>query len=156
MKRYLLPVLIMCCVCAGSVYAQKLKPYESQITYQKGVQPATLIDLPYPEDVVESSIKDYMARQGWKGVSSRGYKVYKNIRLDQSDTALSDLHIKVDPKSSRDKSQSIVTLLSTRAGVIGSPSVPSRTEKMAIASRKLATGPAATMIARCHSGLKWK
>ena len=116
MKRYLLPVLIMCCVCAGSVYAQKLKPYESQVTYQKGVQPATLIDLPYPEDVVESSIKDYMARQGWKGVSSRVYKVYKNIRLDQSDAALSDLHIKVDPKSSRDKSQSIVTVLSTRAG----------------------------------------
>lgn len=116
MKRYLLSALIISCVCAGGAYAQQPKPYESQVTYQKSIQPATIIDLPYPDDVIESSIKDYMGRQGWKGSSSRGYKVYKNIRLDQSDTALSDLHVRVDPKSSRDKSHSIVTLLSTRAG----------------------------------------
>jgi len=57
-----------------------------------------------------------MGRQGWKGSGSRGYKVYKNIRLDQSDTALSDLHIKVERKSSRDNGNSIVTVLAARAG----------------------------------------
>ena len=122
MKRYLYqnilftPIMIACCTVTLQAYAQQPKTYESQVSYQKSVQPAILIDLPYPSDVVESSIKEYMARNGWKGASSRGYKVYKNMKLDNADTSLSDLHIMVDRKSSRDKSNSIVTVLASRAG----------------------------------------
>jgi hypothetical protein len=122
MKRYLCQsmlftlTMITCCVATLQTYAQQPKTYESQISYQKSVQPAVLVDLPYPTDVVESSIKEYMARNGWKGASSRGYKVYKNMKLDNADTSLSDLHIMVDRKSSRDKGNSIVTVLAARAG----------------------------------------
>jgi DNA repair exonuclease SbcCD ATPase subunit len=116
MKLFLLSTAIIYCTCSGQAYAQQPKPYESQVTYQKSVQPATLIDLPYPDYVIESSIKDYMARQGWKAASNHGYKVYRNIKLDRSDTALSDLHIRVERKSSRDNGNSVVTVLATRAG----------------------------------------
>lgn len=116
MKQFLLLTLIICSIHAGRVYAQQPKTYESQVSYQKSVQPATLIDLPYPSDVVESSIKDYMARQGWKSAGSRGYRVYRNIKLAESDTALSDLHIRVERKTSRDNGNSVVTVLTTRAG----------------------------------------
>lgn len=122
MKRYLCQsilfssTMIACCSATQQAYAQQPKTYESQVSYQKSVQTAILVDLPYPTDVVESSIKEYMARNGWKGASSRGYKVYKNMKLDNADTSLSDLHIMVDRKSSRDKSNSIVTVLAARAG----------------------------------------
>jgi predicted nucleic acid-binding Zn-ribbon protein len=122
MKRYLYQSILFtltmtaCCTATQQAYAQQPKTYESQVSYQKSVQTAILVDLPYPTDVVESSIKEYMARNGWKGASSRGYKVYKNMKLDNADTSLSDLHIMVDRKSSRDKSNSIVTVLAARAG----------------------------------------
>jgi predicted nucleic acid-binding Zn-ribbon protein len=116
MKQFLLVTLILCCAGAGRAYAQQPKTYESQVSYQKSVQPATLVDLPYPSDVVESSIKEYMARQGWKSSTSRGYRVYKNIKLAESDTALSDLHVRVERKTSRDNANSIVTVLAMRAG----------------------------------------
>jgi hypothetical protein len=122
MKRYVYQSLLsilsisICCAGAGPLYAQQPKPYESQVSYQKTVQTATMIDLPYPSDVVESSIKDYMARNGWKSSSSRGYKVYKNMKLDDTARMLSDLHVKVDRKSSRDKSSSVVTVLAAGAG----------------------------------------
>jgi len=113
--RYLLLTLTLF-TCIAQAHAQQPKPYESQVSYQKSVQPAILIDLPYPDDVVESSIRDYMARQGWKSSGSRGYKVYKNMKLDQSDTGLCDLHVRVERKSSRDNGNSIVTVLAARAG----------------------------------------
>ena len=122
MKRYFYQsilftsTMIACCIATQQAYAQQPKPYESQVSYQKNVQTAILVDLPYPTEVVESSIKEYMARNGWKGASSHGYKVYKNMKLDNTDTSLSDLHIMVDRKSSRDKSNSIVTVLAARAG----------------------------------------
>lgn len=118
MKRYLYqsPLFTLLIVCCTGAYAQQAKPYETQVSYQKSVQPVTVIDLPYPPDVVESSIKDYMARNGWKSSSSRGYKVYRNMKLDDTASALNDLHVKVDRRSSRDKSSSIVTVLAARAG----------------------------------------
>jgi len=115
-QRLLLTLsIISCCAGGAGLYAQS-KAYESQVSYQKGTQTATMIDLPYPPDVVESSIKDYMARRGWKNSSNRGYKVYRNLRLDDTASSLNDLHIRVDRKSSRDKNSSVITVLSTQPG----------------------------------------
>lgn len=122
MKRYIYQSLLFilstttCCISTAQLYAQQPKPYESPVSYQKSVQTATMVDLPYPPDVVESSIKEYMGRNGWKSSSSRGYKVYKNMKLDDTARMLSDLHVKVDRKSSREKSSSIVTVLAAGAG----------------------------------------
>jgi hypothetical protein len=87
------------------------RAYESQISYQKGQQAATVIDLPYPPDVVEASIRGYMARKGWKGSGSRGFIVFRNVRLDEGSTVVNDLHVKVDRKSRKDKNSSVVTWL---------------------------------------------
>ena len=117
MKRSLnqlrLLILTLTITCAGmpSLFAQRPKPYEVQVSYQKSVLPATVVDLPYPPDVVEESIKDYMGRQGWKSSGSRGYRVYKNMKLDDTARWLHDMHIKVEKKSSRDNTSSIVTIL---------------------------------------------
>ena len=89
----------------------QFKASETQVLYQKTQQTAVLLNLPYPEDIVESSIKEYMSRKGLKNSSSRGYMVFRNVRLDERDAALADLHIRVDRKSSSEKGASIVTVL---------------------------------------------
>lgn len=106
-------ILTLTITCAGmtSLFAQKTKPYQTQVSYQKSVLPATVVDLPYPADVVEESIKDYMGRQGWKSSGSRGFRVFKNIKLDDTARMLHDMHIRVEKKSSRDNANSIVTIL---------------------------------------------
>jgi len=129
MKRYFyqnmlcITLWIACCTSGVRLYAQSdaqspvpPKTYESQINYQKSQQPAIFADLPYPPDVVEDVIKDYMAQRGWKGSSTRGYKMYHNVRLEDTSSSLNDLHIKVERRSGRDKMNSVVTFLPAGPG----------------------------------------
>ena len=113
-------VLIAALVISGvGLYAQSPVPpksYEGQVNYQKSQQSVVMVDLPYPPDVVEDVIKGYMAQRGWKGSNSRGYKMYHNVRLEDTSSSLNDLHIKVERRSSRDKMNSTVTFLPAGAG----------------------------------------
>ena len=111
------------CFSGARVYAQTdaqslvpPKTYEGQINYQKSQQSAVFVDLPYPPDVVEDVIKGYMGQRGWKGSNSRGYKMYHNVRLEDTASSLNDLHIKVERRSNRDKMNSTVTFLAVGPG----------------------------------------
>jgi len=127
MNRHLYPKLVFlaavvgCCISSSRLHAQSSespappKTYEGQVNYQKSQQSVIMVDLPYPPDVVESSIKDYMAKRGWKGSSTKGYKLYHNVRLEDTSSTLNDLHIKVERKS-RDKTSSVVTFLPAGPG----------------------------------------
>jgi len=110
-----------CILDGGRLYAQAASPappktYEGQVSYQKSQQSAVFVDLPYPPDVVEATIKDYMGQRGWKSSGSRGYKLYHNVRLEDTSSSLNDLHIKVERRSSRDKMSSVVTFLPAGPG----------------------------------------
>ena len=87
------------------------RAYESQISYRKGQLTATVIDLPYPPDVVETSIWDFMARRGYKGSRVQSFTVFRNVRLDEGSAVVNDLHVKVERKSRKDKNSSVVTWL---------------------------------------------
>ena len=89
--------------------------YESQVSYQKTRQQAALIDLPYAPDIVESSVKDYMGRMGWRGSGSRGYTVFRNVRIADTAKDLCDLHIRVDRKN-KDRNAAVITALVVPAG----------------------------------------
>jgi len=115
--------LVVCTISGARLHAQSSsqspvppKSYEGQVNYQKSQQSAVFVDLPYPPDVVEDVIKDYMAQRGWKGSSTRGYKMYHNVRLEDTSSSLNDLHIKVERRSSRDKMNSTVTFLPAGPG----------------------------------------
>ena len=115
-KNWPLPLSVIVFLLLSFAGEAQQKSYESQVSYQKGQQLATIWALPYPEDVVESSIKDYMSRKGLKPSNSRGYMVFRNVRLEDTATSLNDLHIRVDRKSSKEKDASVVTVLVARPG----------------------------------------
>lgn len=112
MKKHLLLFIILF-VFKITTYSQA-QAYESKIDYQKTMQQVAMIELPYKTDVVEDAIKDYMVKKGFKSSSSKGFDVYRGIKLDDADADPSDLYFKIDKKK-KDKDYSVITLLPTKA-----------------------------------------
>ena len=108
MKKSLLLVLAVV-----SLLIAKAQPKASDGTadFQRTKQPAATITVPYPDDVVEKAIDDYMGKKGIKASSVGGYKVYRNYKLAATHDHNSDLYFKVDRKSRSEKDISVVYLL---------------------------------------------
>ena len=106
MKKSLL--LVLAIISLLFVRAQS-KAVEGTIDFQKTKQPAATITVPYPNDVVEKAIDDYMSKKGIKPGSTSGFKVYRSYKLVADHN--SDLYFKTDRKSRSEKDLSIVTLM---------------------------------------------
>lgn len=94
-----------------TAYSQEVM--ESKVDFQKTSQPAVMVALPYSTEVVEDAIKDYFNRIGVKADDSRGFQVFKSTRLGVTDTWNSDLYIKVERKSRKEKDESVVYFFAT-------------------------------------------
>ena len=70
---------------------------EAKVAYQRTQQPAAVIELPYAKNVVESAIVNYLSSKGAKGVDSKGFKTFRNVRLE--DTVSNDMYFKIERKS---------------------------------------------------------
>ena len=111
MRKILLLVIVLL-ACKQVTRAQA---YEGKLEYQKTMQPVAIVELPYPQDVVDDAIKDYMAKKGFKGSSTKGFTVFRSMKLDDNDTDPSDLYFKTDRKSRKEKDITVITLLPTKA-----------------------------------------
>ncbi|MFT3936850.1 MAG: hypothetical protein QM726_24710 [Chitinophagaceae bacterium] len=87
------------------------KATEGRVEFQKTQQPAAYITVPYPDDVVEKAIEDYMSKKGVKPSSTNGYKVYRSYKLADAHDHTSDLYFKVDRKSRSEKDLSVITMM---------------------------------------------
>lgn len=79
--------------------------------YQKIARPALVNELPFPVKTVEDAIEEAFSKMGYKGSSSKGFIVYKGVRLKELGNESYDLYFMVDKKSKRDKENSIVTMM---------------------------------------------
>lgn len=70
---------------------------EGKVNFQKTQQPAAIVDMPYPSSVVDRAIEHYLGSKGAKGKDYRGFKTFKNVKLE--DTVNNDLYFKVERKS---------------------------------------------------------
>ncbi|MBO9632851.1 MAG: hypothetical protein J7578_07005 [Chitinophagaceae bacterium] len=89
---------------------------EGKVEHTKGDKAAAVIELPYPEDEVAQMLSDEMAARGVKGDKAKGFVVYRNVRLNDKDLDLNDLHFKIERKSRKEKDITNVYL------IIGKPS----------------------------------
>jgi ribosomal protein L13E len=110
-------ILLLLTVFLGSRFAGHSQPqaYQAKTEYQKVQQDAAAIDLSYPTDMVEQTIKEQMAKKGMKGTNQKGFTLYHGIRLGDTASTISDLFFKVDRRN-RDKNASTVTLVVVMAG----------------------------------------
>jgi hypothetical protein len=89
---------------------------EAPIEYHKGDKVAAVIELPYPSDVVEDAIKDFLSKKGVKDSKYKGFSIFRSTRMYDSDLNVNDLHFKVERKSRKEKDVSVIYLLVGRPG----------------------------------------
>jgi hypothetical protein len=108
MKRFF---LILIAVIALLVVKAQPRAFEATTDFQHTTQPAAIIELPYPESIVEKAVDDYMSKKGMKGSDSKGYKVFRSYKLRDTQDYMSDLYFKIERKSRKEKDLTVVSLV---------------------------------------------
>lgn len=91
-----------------SVHAQAVL---ATAEYNKTMQPAITLDIPFPDKTVQAAMEDRMLKLGYKGKSNKGYIVFKAVRLPELGPDTYDLYFDAARKSRREKEMTVVTLL---------------------------------------------
>jgi hypothetical protein len=106
MKRVL--VLVSFFFCCTGAFAQA---HTVTTEYQKSMQPAIEVDVPYAEKTVTNSLIEKFEKRGYKGKESKGFLIFKGVRIDELGKGEYDLYFKVDRKSRQQKEASVLTVL---------------------------------------------
>lgn len=99
------------------------------VEYLKINRQAVVNEIPFPEKTIRDAIDNKMEKMGYKGKDSKGFTVYKGVRLIELGNDSYDLYFMADRKSRKDKDNSTLTMMvskgfesfiadSTDAGVI--------------------------------------
>ncbi|MEP7166253.1 MAG: hypothetical protein ABI741_16240 [Ferruginibacter sp.] len=104
-------LLIIICTAYTFSYAQSRS---SKVDYQKESRPAIENDVPFPAKTVEKAIEDTFAKLGYKGSGSKGFTVYKGVRMPELGPDAYDIYFMVDKKSRKDNENSTVTMMVTK------------------------------------------
>ena len=87
---------------------------EGSVEFQNKLQPAAVIELPYPPSVVNAAMSDYLSKKGkLKGNDIKGFTTYRNTQPVQNDSSNADLYFKTERKSRKEKEVTVLSLLLT-------------------------------------------
>lgn len=103
-------LIIFLTLCMVNVYVSA-QSRSTKIDYQKVSRPAIENDVPFPVKTVEQAIEDTFTKMGYKSTSSKGFTVYKGVRLPELGPDSYDIYFMVDKKSRKDKENSTVTMM---------------------------------------------
>ena len=107
--------LVLIAVVVITIVKAQPQAFEATTDFQKTTQPAAIIELPYSESIVEKAVSDYMNRKGMKGNDSKGFKVFRNYKLRDTQDYMSDLYFKIERKSRKEKDLTVVSLVVGKA-----------------------------------------
>jgi len=86
--------------------------YESAVQYQNKLQPAAVIELPYPPSVVDAAMSDYLSKKGKSRSNDiKGFITFRNTQPVQNDSVNADLYFKTEHKSKKEREVTVVSLL---------------------------------------------
>lgn len=109
--------LIVSLLSAGFTFAQT--PMNSTAEYNGQKYPCFITEYNLPPDDTKNVIVEKLRAEGYNADKSKGYLVYRNVRLQELDSAgAQDVFLKIDRKSRKEKDKSIVTMITAKAGVI--------------------------------------
>lgn len=102
---------------AGIVFGQA--PMKTTAEYNGQKYQCYIIEYNLPPDETENVIKDQLKSEGYNAGKSNGYFVYRNVRLKNlNPNEPQDVLFKVERKSRKEKDQSLVTMITAKAGQI--------------------------------------
>lgn len=106
MKKLVALFLVSCIYMAATAQSTIEK-----VNYQKAEHEAIVNEIPFSEKTIMNAIDNKMQQLGYKGKSSKGFTVYKAVRLTQLGGGEYDLYFSADRKSRRNKDNSTLTML---------------------------------------------
>ncbi|MGG9960223.1 hypothetical protein [Ferruginibacter sp. SUN106] len=81
------------------------------VEYQKINRQAVVNEIPFPEKTIRDAINNKMEQMGYKGKDSKGFTVYKGVRMPELGNDSYDLYFMADRKSRKEKENSTLTLM---------------------------------------------
>ncbi len=97
--------------------------YEGTVEYDKKKQDAFMIDYSYSPEAVENAIIKKMEKLGYKPKEEKGlfnkdkgFKIFKGAYVTEANAERLDYIIKVEPKSRKNKDESVVSLILLKNG----------------------------------------
>jgi hypothetical protein len=106
MKKLLLSAAIF--FVTATVFAQART---ATADYNKTIQPAIEIEVPFEEKTVLKSLVEKMEKKGYKGKESKDYTVFKGVNMSELGSGTYDVYFKTDKKSRKEKDITILTML---------------------------------------------
>ena len=100
---------LICMLSLGS--AVKAQSTVENVSYLKIDRQAVVNELPFSEKIIMGAIDEKMGQMGYKGKSTKGFTVYKGVRMAELGTGDYDLYFMADRKSRRNKDNSTLTLM---------------------------------------------
>jgi hypothetical protein len=79
--------------------------------YNKTMQSAVSKEFPFEKGTTEDAIVSKMKSLGYSAKSSKGFTVFKMVKIQELGSETFDLYFSTDKKSKKEKDKSIVTLL---------------------------------------------
>lgn len=102
-------------ICALSLYiAATAQSRTATVEYQKVNRQAVVAEIPFPEKTIRDAIDNKMEQMGYKGKDSKGFTVYKGVRMPELGSDSYDLYFMADRKSRKEKENSTLTLMITK------------------------------------------
>lgn len=106
MKKILLAAVILFVTITASAQART-----ATADYNKTMQPAVEIEIPFEEKTVMKSLVEKMEKKGYKGKENKGYMVFKGVTMSELGSGTYDLYFKAERKSRKEKDITILTML---------------------------------------------
>ncbi len=79
--------------------------------YQKQSRPALINEVPFPVKTIENALEDKFRKMGYKSTSTKGYTVFRGVRMEEFGPDSYDLFFNTERASRKDKENSSVTML---------------------------------------------
>ena len=117
MKKYFL-LLLICIACGITGSAQV---GEAVVEFNKSKRTVKSMEISDAPEIVEQAVKNKMLKSGYKQKESKGWMVFKDIDDPEISSERSDLYIKVERKSRREKEASLVYFFASKPGDPATP-----------------------------------
>lgn len=108
--KYILTLILSVVVYTATIAQSRTET----VTYQKINRQAVVNEIPFPEKTVRDAIDNNMGQMGYKGKDTKGFTVYKGVRLSALGNDLYDLYFSADRKSRKEKEYATLTMMITK------------------------------------------
>lgn len=91
--------------------ATQAQSYTGTADYKKMSRQAIFNEVPFGEKVTEAAIQDSLEKLGYKPKESKGFMVYRGVKLSSLSNEPLDIYFSVERKSRKEKEISVITML---------------------------------------------